>query len=93
MRSALVLLHLSLWITVSHAFFPWFPNYRCDEDDDCKAEKRAQLDGTAQDVVNAIRASGALKPSTFPIGQRRGFESEPVAKTVSRLLRKYSKYQ
>ncbi|KAL9947040.1 hypothetical protein D7B24_005679 [Verticillium nonalfalfae] len=93
MRSALVLLHLSLWITVSHAFFPWFPNYRCDEGDDCKAEKRAQLDGTAQDVVNAIRVSGALKPSTFPIGQRRGFESEPVARIVSRLLRKYSRYQ
>ncbi|KAM0286073.1 hypothetical protein ACHAQH_001081 [Verticillium albo-atrum] len=93
MRSVLVLIQLSLWITVSHAFFPWFPTYRCDKDGSCKAAKRAQLEGPAQDVVNAIRASGALKPSTFPISQRQGFESEPVARAVSRLLRKYSRYQ
>jgi hypothetical protein len=66
MRSML-LFYFALWISTTHAFYPWYPNYRCEEDPDCKVEQRRDLPGH---VTLKDRATNVAKPLTFEITQR-----------------------
>lgn len=70
MRSAVVLLQLSLWVSVSHAFYPWFPKYRCDRDGTCQAAKREQVDGDAGLTDDAVQAARESRVRALPIRQR-----------------------
>lgn len=71
MRSALLLLQLSLWVSLSHAFFPWFPRYRCREDDLCTPpRKREQIDGDARPTAETGPISRRTGARAFPIRQR-----------------------
>jgi hypothetical protein len=67
MRPAVILIYIAFWIAPALAFFPWIPDYRCEEDGDCKSEKKRQLEESAG---IAERTTTQLKPVSFEITQR-----------------------
>ncbi|KAL2759386.1 hypothetical protein ACRALDRAFT_2030688 [Sodiomyces alcalophilus JCM 7366] len=97
MRAALLLLQLSLWVSLSHAFFPWFPKHRCREDNICTStKKREQVDGDARPTEDTVAVSRSARARTYPIHQRtatipnRSSDSDSIAREIARLIAKYT---
>ncbi|KAJ9141860.1 Aspartic-type endopeptidase [Pleurostoma richardsiae] len=89
MLRIIALVHLTLWATTVRAFFPYFPQYLCSDDDICvKGEKR--------DTAGLRRASpkNLGGPLTFSLSQRTRGENAPssvrVAREADRLRRKHA---
>ncbi|ROT43235.1 acid protease [Sodiomyces alkalinus F11] len=97
MRYALLLLQLSLCVSLSDAFFPWFPSYRCHEDSTCTTtKKREQVSGDAPSTEDAVAVPRRARTRAFPIRQRtsitshRNPDSDSIAREVNRLIAKYT---
>ncbi|CAK7228900.1 hypothetical protein SEUCBS140593_007065 [Sporothrix eucalyptigena] len=103
MLSNAVLLQLMiLWITTTHAFFPWFPPSVCSEDNAlCKSQLSSSVDnvaGATQEERRSLPAKAA-DSLTFKIGRRttthhRSERHEPLKARVeglaNRLAKKYA---
>ncbi|KAH7367205.1 aspartic peptidase domain-containing protein [Plectosphaerella cucumerina] len=82
MRSAILLVQLSLWVAFSEAFFPWFPDYRCQRDGTCSTSKRAIGDD--------------VRSASFPISQRASPPTtgpQHAAREAERLSAKYLRFR
>lgn len=86
MLQIVVLLQLTLWVVSIHAFFPWIPDYKCEEDNTC-------AEGPKSPVVS--RAPGVAAPDvvTYKLTQRvPDTNVDPYNRAVreaGRMLRKY----
>ncbi|TLS28720.1 hypothetical protein PpBr36_01817 [Pyricularia pennisetigena] len=71
---AIYLAYLALWVTSSHAFFPWIP---CEEDSSCEAQKSQKRGPESGGVV------------TFPLSRRASNNQavESHGESISRIAR------
>ncbi|OIW27553.1 acid protease [Coniochaeta ligniaria NRRL 30616] len=77
MLRTVILLQLTLWVASIHAFFPFFPEWQCQENNVCGDDSKSQKP-KSRDV------------HTFKLSQRvRDNPPASAAKEASRLLRKY----
>ncbi|KAJ2905243.1 putative aspartic-type endopeptidase protein [Zalerion maritima] len=88
MRLLLVVtLQLSLWVTGLNAFYPFYPDSRCDEDPNCTPEKR-------RDSSTTSSPPNSLAGRTFKLSQRAGNNNarrDDIDRVVARARNKYAK--
>ncbi|KAH7160701.1 aspartic peptidase domain-containing protein [Dactylonectria macrodidyma] len=89
MRSAVLLAHLALWASSTHAFFPYTPKWR----EEAEAEKRSQLSGDRRSIGgNGAGVRFDIKQRTAQ-PSRSGSEriSERASREAARLETKYAR--
>lgn len=81
---AVVYLQLAIWVTGQYAFYPYVPNYLCDEDPTCNAAKRREVVPSSQATDRA--------PRTFKLTRKiNESKKSSVSGEVERVRRKYAR--